>query len=233
MGFPDMRDAARIGAGREVPLASHFGLEAFDLPRHGHALVRNPLTEVRISLFHATVVIANLSGNAREQSEHGSNRAAKKRNEQSPNDVHMPNLRPEPDNRNRPYLGPRPTQLRLAQKAKPRLSGASTRGERGDSNPRPPGPQPGALPTELRPPGTAFNLARAGAPDACLGAGFEAYARSELRRLTPLRMRLPLPVGAVLDPVAADLHLAPGPALVPGAVEEGPTTFVAGADLQP
>ncbi len=26
------------------------------------------------------------------------------------------------------------------------------RGERGDSNPRPPGPQPGALPTELRPP---------------------------------------------------------------------------------
>jgi integrase len=28
-------------------------------------------------------------------------------------------------------------------------------GERGDSNPRPPGPQPGALPTELRPPGNA------------------------------------------------------------------------------
>jgi hypothetical protein len=27
-----------------------------------------------------------------------------------------------------------------------------TRGERGDSNPRPPGPQPGALPAELRPP---------------------------------------------------------------------------------
>src|SRR3954470_7651374 len=27
------------------------------------------------------------------------------------------------------------------------------RGERRDSNPRPPGPQPGALPTELRPPG--------------------------------------------------------------------------------
>src|SRR3954466_5448626 len=26
-------------------------------------------------------------------------------------------------------------------------------GERRDSNPRPPGPQPGALPTELRPPG--------------------------------------------------------------------------------
>src|SRR5260370_1247523 len=30
-------------------------------------------------------------------------------------------------------------------------SGAA-RGERGDSNPRPPGPQPGALPAELRPP---------------------------------------------------------------------------------
>jgi hypothetical protein len=29
---------------------------------------------------------------------------------------------------------------------------ASGEGERGDSNPRPPGPQPGALPTELRPP---------------------------------------------------------------------------------
>src|SRR5215211_4163003 len=35
---------------------------------------------------------------------------------------------------------------------KPRLCGASVRGERGDSNPRPPGPQPGALPAELRPP---------------------------------------------------------------------------------
>src|SRR5947209_19225781 len=30
---------------------------------------------------------------------------------------------------------------------------AFLRGERWDSNPRPPGPQPGALPTELRPPG--------------------------------------------------------------------------------
>src|SRR5437868_14898870 len=30
---------------------------------------------------------------------------------------------------------------------------AFPRGERWDSNPRPPGPQPGALPTELRPPG--------------------------------------------------------------------------------
>ena len=32
------------------------------------------------------------------------------------------------------------------------LAGLSLRGERGDSNPRPPGPQPGALPAELRPP---------------------------------------------------------------------------------
>src|SRR3989337_770239 len=31
-------------------------------------------------------------------------------------------------------------------------SAGGTEGERRDSNPRPPGPQPGALPTELRPP---------------------------------------------------------------------------------
>ena len=35
-----------------------------------------------------------------------------------------------------------------------RLSRPFVKGERGDSNPRPPGPQPGALPTELRPPET-------------------------------------------------------------------------------
>jgi hypothetical protein len=34
-----------------------------------------------------------------------------------------------------------------------------TRGERWDSNPRPPGPQPGALPAELRPPCRGLNLA--------------------------------------------------------------------------
>ena len=33
------------------------------------------------------------------------------------------------------------------------VSGIRVRGERRDSNPRPPGPQPGALPAELRPPG--------------------------------------------------------------------------------
>src|SRR5689334_19732223 len=37
------------------------------------------------------------------------------------------------------------------------------RGERGDSNPRPPGPQPGALPAELRPPGSGQSNARPGA----------------------------------------------------------------------
>ena len=35
------------------------------------------------------------------------------------------------------------------------LSSVFVRGERWDSNPRPPGPQPGALPTELRPPRAA------------------------------------------------------------------------------
>ncbi len=47
-----------------------------------------------------------------------------------------------------------------------RRSGAGEKkGERGDSNPRPPGPQPGALPTELRPPGAIQSSAprRAGA----------------------------------------------------------------------
>src|SRR4051794_15808929 len=38
---------------------------------------------------------------------------------------------------------------------KPRQSGAFLRGERRDLNPRPPGPQPGALPAELRPPSGA------------------------------------------------------------------------------
>src|SRR3954464_5781028 len=41
----------------------------------------------------------------------------------------------------------RPEVLRSAAKRT-----SETRGERRDSNPRPPGPQPGALPAELRPP---------------------------------------------------------------------------------
>jgi hypothetical protein len=45
------------------------------------------------------------------------------------------------------------------------LKQALPRGERRDSNPRPPGPQPGALPTELRPPGNCRpNLATNRAP---------------------------------------------------------------------
>src|SRR6478672_7729603 len=39
-----------------------------------------------------------------------------------------------------------------AETRKPRRSGVSVEGERPDSNRRPPGPQPGALPTELRSP---------------------------------------------------------------------------------
>src|SRR6185312_9954003 len=41
---------------------------------------------------------------------------------------------------------------RPTRKRKPRRMRGFARGERGDSNPRPPGPQPGALPAELRPP---------------------------------------------------------------------------------
>jgi hypothetical protein len=44
---------------------------------------------------------------------------------------------------------------RLWSRAKSLLCRDSLRGERRDSNPRPPGPQPGALPTELRPPSRA------------------------------------------------------------------------------
>ena len=48
----------------------------------------------------------------------------------------------------------------LGQGRQARLQSAtSMEGERGDSNPRPPGPQPGALPAELRPPCRVLNLA--------------------------------------------------------------------------
>src|SRR6187551_605686 len=51
------------------------------------------------------------------------------------------------------------------------ISDMATRGERRDSNPRPPGPQPGALPTELRPPSAPRSLAaRAGCSEAQLVA---------------------------------------------------------------
>jgi hypothetical protein len=44
----------------------------------------------------------------------------------------------------------------------PAICRASREGERGDSNPRPPGPQPGALPTELRPPRRGKQCRRSG-----------------------------------------------------------------------
>ena len=48
-------------------------------------------------------------------------------------------------------LAPAPTEPDSPQYANLQVL---PRGERGDSNPRPPGPQPGALPAELRPPGS-------------------------------------------------------------------------------
>ena len=47
------------------------------------------------------------------------------------------------------YLGARSTSCKFAQTV---VCRDFVRGERRDSNPRPPGPQPGALPAELRPP---------------------------------------------------------------------------------
>src|SRR5215210_3532462 len=46
-----------------------------------------------------------------------------------------------------PWLGSRTTSSQNCPICR------ALRGERRDSNPRPPGPQPGALPAELRPPG--------------------------------------------------------------------------------
>ena len=47
---------------------------------------------------------------------------------------------------------------------KPAPGAGFVRGERGDSNPRPPGPQPGALPAELRPPRASQCSRRGGQP---------------------------------------------------------------------
>ena len=50
-------------------------------------------------------------------------------------------------------IGPQPDRRSHSRKSRnPLICRHFSRGERGDSNPRPPGPQPGALPTELRPP---------------------------------------------------------------------------------
>ena len=56
---------------------------------------------------------------------------------------------------NRPHHHPTTAHAGSVRRKRehPRPSNVKTsKGERGDSNPRPPGPQPGALPTELRPP---------------------------------------------------------------------------------
>ena len=59
----------------------------------------------------------------------------------------------------------------------PRYAGLLNEGERRDSNPRPPGPQPGALPTELRPPRTGSSVD--GCPRGnCAGVGQSSSRRS-------------------------------------------------------
>src|SRR3954447_20873409 len=62
-------------------------------------------------------------------------------------------------------------------------------GERRDSNPRPPGPQPGALPTELRPPRSVLNLApqrRAVVVERATGAGALGGVHRHVRVLDEL-----------------------------------------------
>ena len=56
--------------------------------------------------------------------------------------------------------------MRRSRSCKPRRGAASREGDRRDSNPRPPGPQPGALPAELRPPRASNDSA---APEAQTG----------------------------------------------------------------
>src|ERR1700741_2054633 len=61
-------------------------------------------------------------------------------------------------NRNCPPTVPSELSHIRFERQKPRYGAVSPRGGRPDSNRRPPGPQPGALPAELRPP-RGFNLA--------------------------------------------------------------------------
>jgi hypothetical protein len=51
-----------------------------------------------------------------------------------------------------PVCSPSTSKERPARHQKPPICRPFSEGERWDSNPRPPGPQPGALPAELRPP---------------------------------------------------------------------------------
>src|SRR4051812_38570217 len=67
-----------------------------------------------------------------------------------------------------PNLSPSRRTDRSVCPRKSLLQGLS-RGERRDSNPRPPGPQPGALPTELRPPSAARSLAAGALPGGARG----------------------------------------------------------------
>ncbi len=75
----------------------------------------------------------------------------------------------------------RTLRLALARAPKPFQDFRGTNeGERGDSNPRPPGPQPGALPAELRPPRVSQSTSGAWATPP---AGFEpATIGLEVRR---------------------------------------------------
>ena len=59
--------------------------------------------------------------------------------------------------KNKPGKCPKKPRLdvKSASRETAQSAASDTRGERRDSNPRPPGPQPGALPTELRPPRSA------------------------------------------------------------------------------
>src|SRR5208282_3922754 len=80
-------------------------------------------------------------------------------------------------------------------------------GERRDLNPRPPGPQPGALPSELRPPSASY-LTQDSSP------GKDGGLRKEARpALIPVRCRawpdlLSLAAARILSP-GSPLHLGP------------------------
>src|SRR5436190_11975510 len=65
----------------------------------------------------------------------------------------------------------------MASKAKLRICGALLRGERRGLNPRPPGPQPGALPAELRPPCPTV-APTAVSPDSHVGLSRQGVGRS-------------------------------------------------------
>src|SRR4051794_23188852 len=73
----------------------------------------------------------------------------------------------------------------LTQKTPPKRG--FPKGERRDLNPRPPGPQPGALPTELRPPGAVESSRASGL---VVGADGDVLRRHCLDRLLFLLVHL-------------------------------------------